>query len=41
MKKEAAVDQFGLLTQKMVKNPREMEKVSSRTTRLLTKSKTP
>jgi hypothetical protein len=32
MKKEGPVAQFGLLTQKMVKDPRKMEKVSSRTT---------
>jgi len=30
MKKEAPVAQFGLLTQKMAKDLREMEKVSSR-----------
>jgi hypothetical protein len=30
MKKEFPLTQFGLLTQKMVKDPREMEKVSSR-----------
>lgn len=38
MKKEAPVVQFGVLFQNLVKDPREMEKVSSRTTSLLAKS---
>jgi hypothetical protein len=37
MKKEAPVVQFVVLFQNLAKDPRKMEKVSSRTTRLLVK----